>query len=207
MAKDKWTLKERDAFMEMVLDGFPASVIAADLGRTEEFIKGRFKPTFYPRQPYVAFGRRKSRVGMKMTQLELQIAHKHHEMGYPVAHTARMLARRPSEICPDYYGRITFNQMKCLAPVSDMILAHHYLYHANKSPIITDQAYDEAKAEEIEFGGGGPMLHALAKTSGKVTDYPPHIRSLAYYMLHKFMEATGQWNDRVLPYSWGLETK
>jgi hypothetical protein len=205
--KNKWTWKERDQFMDLVLDGRTSGAIAEELGRDEAFIKAQFRPTFYPAEPYIAYGRRKSRVGMKMTQLELQIVQKHHEMGYPTAHTAKMLARTPNEICPDYYGKITFNQMRCLAPVSDQVLAHHYLYHANKTPIITDQAYDDAKAEEIEFGGGGPLLHALAKTNGKVTDYPPHIRSLAFYMLYKFMEVTGEWNDRVLPYSWGLERK
>jgi hypothetical protein len=205
MGKGKWTLSERDAFMDLVLDGQTSGAIAKELGRDEAFLKAQFRPTFYPQKPYVACSRRKSRVGMKMTQLELEIVKKHNEMGYPVTHTAKMLARTPGEICPDYYGKITFSQMQCLAPVSDMVLAHHYLYHVSKTPIITDQAYDDAKAEEIEFGGGGPLLHALAKTSGKVTDYPPHIRSLAFYLLYKFMEATGEWNDRVLPYSWGLE--
>jgi hypothetical protein len=206
MGKGKWTLQERDAFMDLVLDGQTSGAIAEELGRDEAFIKAQFRPTFYPAKPYVPWGRRKTRVGMKTTQLELQIIKKHHELGYPVAHTAKMLARTPKEICPDFYGKITFNQMRCLAPVSDMVLAHHYLFHVSKSPIITDQAYDEAKEEEIELGGGGPMLRALADAKTAV-DYPPHIRSLAFYMLYKFMEVTGEWNTGVLPYSWGLETK
>lgn len=203
----KWTLKERDGFIEMVLDGWTPARIAEALGREEEFIKTRFKPTFYPNKPYVPYGRRKARTGMKMTKLELEVIEKALKIGYPVAHIARLLARKPNEICPDYYGKITFNQMRCLAPISDQLLAHHYLYHVAKQPIITDQAYDTEKAEEIEFGGGGPFLHAIAKTEKRVGDYPPHIRSLAYYMLYKFMEVTGEWNDRVLPYSWGVERK
>lgn len=193
--------------MDLVLDGFAPPAIAAEMGYSEEFIKAQFRPTFYPSKPYIPWGRRKVRTGRKMTKLELDIIKRHHEMGYPTAHTAKMLQRKPGEICPDYYGKITFNQMKCLAPVSDQLLAHHYLYHVSKTPIITDQAYEDAKAEEIEFGGGGPFLHAISETQKRVGDYPPHIRSLAYYMLYKFMEVTGEWNDRVLPYSWGLERK
>lgn len=207
MDKTKWSGRETDQFMDLVLDGKSPETIAATLGRPAELIKAKFKPIFYPSKPYIPFGRRKVRAGTKMTKLELEIIKKHHEMGYPTAHTAKMLQRKPGEICPDYYGKITFNQMQCLAPISDQLLAHHYLFHVNKTPIITDQAYDDQKAEEIEFGGGGPLLHALAGTSGNATDYPPHIRSLAYYMLYKFMEVTGEWNDRVLPYSWGLERK
>jgi hypothetical protein len=205
--RHKWTLKERDQFMDLVLDGWTSGAIAEELGRDEAFIKAQFRPTFYPNQPYIPYGRRKTRVGMKMTQLELQIIQKHNEIGYPVAHTAKMLARTPNEICPDYHGKVTFNQMRCLAPISDQVLAHHYLYHICKTPIVTDQAYDDAKQEEIEFGGGGPMLHALAEAGRAVGDYPPHIRSLAFYMLYKFMQVTGEWNERVIPYGWTKEEK
>lgn len=199
--------KERDQYMDLVLDGLQPKEVASALGWTPDEAKAYFRRAFYPPEPYVPHGRRKARSGMKMTQLELKIVSKHHEAGVPVAHTAKMLQRKPDEICPDYHGRVTFNQMKCLAPVSDQILAHHYLYHVSKTQIVTNQAYDSAKAEEIEFGAAGPMLRALSEAHGRATDYPAHIRSLAYYMLYKFMEVTGEWNDNVLPYSWGLEQK
>lgn len=202
-----WLLKDNDLFMDAVLDGKDPEEIACMFNRSVKEVGRHFHQVFYPSKPYHPWGRRKSRTGMKLTQLELKIIHKHNEAGIPVAHTARMLARKPIEINPDYYGRITFRQMKCLAPVADQLLAHHYLYYVSKSPIISDQAYDEAKEEEIEYGGGGPLLRAIAETDKQVCNYPPHIRSLANYMHYKFMEVTGEWNDRVLPYSWGVEKR
>lgn len=204
--KTKWTPKETDLFMDAVLDGKTPEEIAEEFRRTVPEIGAQFNAAFYPPIPYHPYGRRKARTGMKMTAIELKIIKKHHDNGIPVAHTARMLQRKPGEIAPDYYGKITFNQMRCLAPVSDQLVAHHYLHHISKTPIISDQAYDEMKEEEIEFGGGGPFLKEIAKAR-TVACYPPHIRSLAFYMLYKFMEVTGEWNDQVLPYSWSQENK
>lgn len=93
--------------------------------------------------------------------------------------------------------------MKEVAPTCDILLAHRYLFHCAKTPIISDRTYDDAKHEEIEFGAGGPFLNKPA--SDKVIDYPPHIRSLAYYLLYKFMEARGEWNANALPYGWKNE--
>jgi hypothetical protein len=199
---NSWTPALTDKFMDLVLDGMTPEDISEELLIDVEKVRTHFKPTFYPDKPYLPHGRRISRSGKKMTELELKIIRKHAESGIPTAHTARMLARKPGEIAPDYYGKITFNQMRCLAPVSDQLLAHHYLFHVAKTPIVSDQGYDESKEEEIEFGGGGPFLHTISGTAKRAVDYPPHIRSLAYYMLYKFMEVTGEWNENSLPYKW-----
>lgn len=202
-----WKSKETDEFIDLALEGKGPEELSRYFGVSPEEVGAHFMRTFYPSKPYIPWGRRRSRTGQKMTALELKIIRRHHDKGIPTAHTARILQRKPNEICPDYYGKITFNQMKCLAPVSDQLLAHHYLYHVNKHPIITDQAYDTEKEEELEFGGGGPLLKAIAATKKDVADYPPHIRSLAYYMLYKFMQVTGEWNDRIVPYGWTKEER
>jgi len=94
--------------------------------------------------------------------------------------------------------------MKEVAPTCDILLAHRYLYWCAKSPIISDKAYDDAKAEEIEYGGAGDLLkHPAFK---KVCDYPDHIRSLALYMLFKFQLTEGKRDWNQLPHSWGKST-
>jgi hypothetical protein len=198
----KWTGPETDKFMDLVLEGNDPNGLALFFGVSPEKVKAQYRRAFYPDKPYMPSGQRKSRVGIKLTELERKLIHKHLSQGMPTAHIAKMLARKPNEICPDYNGKITFEQMKTISPVTDQLLVHHYLYHISKNPIITDQAYDDAKAEEIEFGGGGGWLKLIAGSKKQVCDYPAHIRSLAYYMLYKFMEATGEWNDGKLPYDW-----
>lgn len=144
--------------------------------------------------------RRVSRQGMRFTENENRLIQRHQEKGISTEDTARMLMRKPNEVLPDYKGQISIERMKQVAPRVDVLLACRYLYWCTKKKVISDQAYDEAKAEEIEFGGGSDMLTRSA--SNKVVDYPPHIRSLAFYMLYKEMVRTGKWEPDVLPAGW-----
>ncbi len=191
---NKWTGKDLDQFMDMVLDGKSPKALAEHYGWTVEEVGEQFREAFYPSEPYRPWGRRKDRSGLPMTSVEQQIIAKHQASGIPAAHTARMLQRRPDEINNDYWGVIKFNQLKCLAPVQDQLLAHHYLFHISKHPIIKNSEYDAARKSQ--------KISELKKIRRGVEDYPHHIRALANYMLFKFMEATGEWNSRWLPYSW-----
>lgn len=208
MGKLLKTGRERDRYIDLVLLGKTPSQIAATLGWSVGKAQAFFRAAFYPdalpgRAPYAPTGDRINRSGRKMTQLELNIIAHHAKAGVPPAHTAVILQREPAEICPDYHGRIKFHHIRCLAPVSDLLLAHHYLHHVNGTTIIEHKEYDAAKAEE-----GEPFEEAVKKIradGGRVLDYPAHIRSLAYYLLYKFMEATGEWNEKSIPYGWTKE--
>lgn len=200
--------KELDRYLDLVLLGKTPEQVAAKLGWSVGKVKAFFRPAFYPdapgtRAPYLVTGKRINRSGRKMTQIELKIVDHHAKAGVPPAHTATILQRKPSEICPDYHGRIKFHHLRCLAPVTDLLLANHYLWHVDGRQIIEDKEYDAALAEE-----GEPFEDAVKKIradGGRLGDYPPHIRSLAYYLLYKFMEVTGEWNEKIIPYGWTKE--
>jgi len=202
-----WTKQKTDLFMDLVLEGYPPTRISEQLKVPVPEVKAHYKRAFFPKEPYAPASIRKSRAGKQLTKLEKEIIRLHHEIGIPVAFTARILARNPGDIVPDYDGKITFDVMKNFSPATDQLIAHHYLYHVSKTPVISDQAYDDAKAEEIEFGGGGGWLKILSESRREAVSYPPHIRSLAFYMLYKKMEAEGKWNWRILPHHWGTEKR
>lgn len=89
-------------------------------------------------------------------------------------------------------------------PRLDLLVAHHYLFFIARRPIISWPEFQETKYGEPEYKS---WLKSLPPGDRKVTDYPPHIRSLAYYMLYKFMEETGEWHQESLPYGWTAEQK
>jgi hypothetical protein len=89
-------------------------------------------------------------------------------------------------------------------PPLDLLVAHHYLFYVARRPIISWPNFQEAKKQEPEYGS---WYKTLPSRERAVCDYPPHIRSLAYYMLYKFMEETGEWHQESLPYGWTAEPK
>ena len=199
MDKAKWSGFDTDAFMDSVLDGKTSEEVAIALGRSEELIRAKFKPIFYPETPYKPSGPRLVRTGKPLTRLERSIIAKHREAGYSIKQTALMLMRHPDEI----------GQTKGSTFVSstDELVAHHYLYHLSKHPVLPDEEYDEKKARESQTEPGKSVLEALTNGEKGVADYPAHIRSLAHYMLYKHMVRTGRWNHDALPYSWGSKKK
>lgn len=74
-------------------------------------------------------------------------------------------------------------QFGAVAPSTDLIWAYRYCYYVIKLPVVSDAVYDAAKAEEMEFGPGSPILSMPA--SDRVIDYPVHIGELALYMVYK----------------------
>lgn len=202
-----WTSENRDLFIDLVLSGAKPEALANRFKLRVFDVKDLFQRAFYSNDDYIPY-RRIPRTGKPLTELETNLITKCYKKGIPVSTIAKLLARKPEEIPPAKAPPITdkaFAMMKAVAPVTDQLLAYHYLYHVSKNPIISDKTYNDAKAEEIEFGGGGWWLHLISKSRKRVVDYPPHIRSLAYYMLYKFMEGAGKWDETKLPYSWGAE--
>lgn len=200
-----WSDRDTDRFMDMVLSGNDAYDIARAVGKSPSEVRSHFQEAFYPID-YEPSMPRIWRGGKKMTELEKRLIRKHLKRKTPVKIIARILQRKPDEILPDLKGEAKSHSMRTVAKDADVLAAHHYLFHQSKRPIISDQAYDSLKAAELEFGNGAELLKMISEAKG-VVDYPPHIRSLANYMLYKFMEETGEWNNDKLPYSWSKEKK
>ncbi len=74
--------------------------------------------------------------------------------------------------------------IKDIAPMLDILQALRYNYYCAKRAVVPNRVYDEAKEEEMEYGGGSPILSQPA--SDRPTDYPSHIRCLAFYMHYKY---------------------
>jgi hypothetical protein len=211
-----WKKRERDKALDLFFRGTHPSRIAIKLQRNPKAVERLIQEYRYnERNKAVRYEprRRLSRRGLPMTQNEWMFVKSHRKRGLAPEVTARILQRADGEVLVHQLiqkfpikkeaarieSQIKFNFAKTVAPSLDQLLAHHYLYHCAKCPVISDKDYDCAKAEEIEFGCG---REAIEKAAGyrKVIEYPPHIRSLAYYLQYKFMEASGKWQTSRLPY-------
>lgn len=183
----EWSGKDNDRFLDLVLAGHLPQRICDELGCTKIEAKNHFEEAFYnpdykPSMPRIWRG------GTKKTELETRLISNFSKRRYPVEVIAKILQRKPDEISKDEEGRKKIIRLQEIAPISDVLMAHHYLYHCS-TPVISDQAYDTAKKEELEFGGAADVIRWLDRSPKQVTDYPPHIRSLAHYIQFKNMDA------------------
>jgi len=196
----EWTGKDTDRFLDMVLAGRTVTQVAYYFSREPEEIKAIYREIFYvtdyePSSPRIA------RSGKPMLALETKLIAKWKSLKKPMAALARILQRDLDELGHDLKGEVQIGRMREVAPGTDLLLAHHYLIHQSKIRLVSDQAFESMKKEEIEFGGGADLLR-MFETFTKVGDYPEHIRALAMYLLYKHMEMTGKWQDSKIPYSW-----
>lgn len=201
------TRRQRDRILDLYFKGRKIRRIAKIIGieltdaqlclklhRTNPGVVEEYKPV-----------RRTARKGLPVTENEWKFFHSHKKRGIPLEETAALLCRSFRDFLTPIGttkidGQLKFNFMKSAAPTLDQLLAHKYLYYHANCPVISDKEYDSAKAEEIEFGCGRETL-AEAKHWRQVCDIPPHIRSLAYYIQYKFLEAQGlREKGRTLPY-------
>jgi len=143
---------------------------------------------------------RTSRRGAPFNQTEQNLIARHAEFGFPTEWTAKLLCREANEIRRDSEGEAKVSRMREVAPLSDLCWAHAYLIHSARRQLISAQAFETMVAEEREFGGAVGLLPA--KFSNVVTDYPAHIRSLAYYLLFKDQQKKGKWNADDFPLDW-----
>lgn len=202
-ADSNWSDEEWNAVLEMFIQGAMPQRVAHAFNRSEDSIRRRIlrlvKNEDGLAERYVPL-RRTSRKGTRLTNTDDWIIKKGEEAGVPASLTAKILMRDPNEIRLDIRGALKVNLMKQAAPTTDVLWALRFLYHCSKVSIVSDQAYDTALAEEIEYGGGSAILGV--KASKVVSDYPPHIRSLAFYLHFKHMEEKGEWKADKLPMGW-----
>ncbi len=182
LADEPWKKSQTDKMLDLYLAGAHPIRIAQELGRNPKAVKRRLEQFTYNEKDravrYEPF-RRVSRKGKKLTQNERVMIQSFQERKLPMAALARVLMRDLHEIDPDTKGQRKVANDRQIAPTLDLVLAHRYIYHIWKTPIISDKTYDDLKAEEIEYGTGAKAL------AGSPRDCPRHIKSLALYLVDK----------------------
>lgn len=190
---EKWAPEEDDAFLDRFLSGLTPERLAVRLNRTPKAIKRHWEEFKYDERNtatnYRAY-KRSSRQGRRITPIEQELIDAHRERGVLPEVTACLLQRKTNEFVTDFKSIIKNNRLKDVAGSADLLLAHRYLYWCAKQPIISDEAYDQLKSEELEFGGAESVL--LQPASDKPIHYPAHIRHLAFYMQFKDWENKGE---------------
>lgn len=203
-----WMKSDTDRMLDLYFSGNTPDRIAYLMKRNTKAINRQLETFTYNesgRADRYEMLERDSRRGKRLTENEKVFIAAHTKRGVDLESTARVLCRRVEEIRGESIApsrietQIKTGTMKQVAPTLDQLMAHRYLYWSAKKPIISNRDYDDLKEEEIEYGCGRVELDKPA--SDKACDYPPHIRSLAYYMQYKFMVQTGEWKDVTsLPY-------
>lgn len=185
-AQDIWKRKEVDRLLEMYLTGMDLGRIAFKLNRNRKAIIRKIQEYIYNERERVTNykpRRRTSRAGQRMTPNELQMIKQLAKKRVPAEKIALLLQRKVEEITGG--KRIEeapkISNMKAVAPTLDLIWAHRYIYFVYKTPIISDEAYDDLVKEEIEYGGGGPAFAAIKAHNG----WPNYIKSLALYLTER----------------------
>lgn len=177
-----WKKSELDKMLDLYLAGCHPRRLAVMLGRNPKAIRRRIELIAYNTRDYAARYqpvRRISRKGKKFTPNELEIIRCHAERNIPVAITAKILMRDPSEIRPPKRYQPSGADTN-LVPVMDLIWALRYAFFHYNTPVITDEEYDFMVKEEIEFGGKEVEFETL-----KTSPVPERIRSLALYLVLK----------------------
>jgi hypothetical protein len=92
-------------------------------------------------------------------------------------------------------------------PEADLLMALHYLKRQCRTRLISDPNWKQRKVTELHKRPKGTLRRFLKKKPETVTDYPPHIRSLALYFQYKFQKKLGKWDWDKMPYSWKSEVE
>lgn len=204
-----WSAEEDDQLFDLYFGGTAPDRIAVKMRRNPKSIARRLEQFTYNERSMADLYRPRRRInrrGMRLTENERVMVKAHTERGVASETTARLFQRAPNEFSTDFEGVKKNNRLREVASSVDIIIAHRYLAYCAKCPIISKQAYDAMVEEEIEFGGGADILARYPK-SANVTDYPPHIRSLAYYMQFKYWQSKGESSDMVDKMPHGMVTE
>lgn len=196
-ADKPWTSSENDRMIELYLCGSPPDRIASAMERNPKAIKRRLEQFAYNErdlteryQPV----RRTPRKGKRLTETERLLIKGWKERKVTPKAQARFLQRDVRELGLDREDLTALNDMRKVGAGVDLLMAYRYLYYVKGHSIVSDQAYDELEKEEIEFGAYGYKM--LKKPgSDRAEDYPPHIRSLALYLVFKYSKKDEQRND------------
>jgi len=191
MQRTSWTKRDTDKMLDLFLSGVNPARIAVKMGWCHADINRQLNRFFNNEKDrcntYTAI-RRTSRLGAKWTENESELVKGMRKAGVLAPAMANVLARRSKEI-KDGPGSGFHSQMKQVAVSADLLEAYQYLYHISSrgEPVIPDDEYDQLKETEQEFG---PVTgHEHSPPRKKVVEYAPHIRELAGYLYHKWLES------------------
>lgn len=187
-----WKRSETDKMLDLYFGGTPVKRIARHLKRNPKAVERKIEKfrhnDFNAATRYRPF-RRVSRKGKRLTKPELELVRIYTQSHFPMELAARILQRDKQELTfSRQYERSWVAEMKDVGVSLDLIMAYRYLYYVKNKPILSDQAYDELEAEEIEYGEGAKFLQMPG--SDRAEDYPDHIRALALYLLFKYGKRT-----------------
>lgn len=198
-----WLKIDTDHMLDRFCIGGSPKVIAHDLKRNPKAIRRRCEQFVYNERNRATDyqpKQRVSRAGRNLTKNEEWLIQEHRKRNIPTSVTARVLQRNANEIAPDVKGEIQLNAAKAVASTDlDVLWATSYVLHACHYPIISTQAYEAEKKDQIEFGDGVDVITDKKFESENNQHYPPHIRSLGYYLLDRHMKSTGKWDPDKLP--------
>ncbi len=173
-----WKKSETDKMLDLYFGGHHPNRIAQCLGRNPKAVKRRLEQFVYNedgRAERYEQRQRHSRKGKRITENERLMIDAHRERKIPIEVTAGILAREISEIHFDGTSQDR------VGPSSlDLVLAHRYIHFVYKTPVISNNTYDNLKAEEIEYGKGGKELR------GDPKDCPRYIKTLALFLVERY---------------------
>ena len=190
-ANEVWKRSEVDTLLDLYFSGTDPGRIAVMLKRNRKAIIRKLQEYIYNERNRASDYRprqRQSRKGKRITWNEQQVIAECRKKGVSWSQIALVLQRGVDEIRNDEgveTAKALHRELKRAAVSLDMLLAYHYLYHVKKLTILSNKAYDDLKAEEIEYGCGSLLLGAF-KVEDRVGGYPRHIRALAAYLEYKF---------------------
>lgn len=186
-----WKRSETDKMLDLYFEGTRPDRIAHILGRNPKAVKRRIEQFAYNEFDRTLQYRpvcRTSRRGKRFTPNEESIKKTTQERNVPVKDLARLLAREVTELQDPKQEGCGLREIQRViqAPTLDLLLACRYMYYVSKQALVSDAVYDDLLAEELELGTGADQITGPPKC--KVTDYEPHIRSLALYLYAKMLD-------------------
>jgi len=177
-AEEPWKRREGDRMLDMHFEGVDIVRLAAKIGRNPYAIKKKLDEYVYNERNRIVDYQPKQRIsrkGKRLTDAERKLIRSCIKQGIDLEHAARVLMRDLSEISTKDQEQVVKN--KEVAASLDLVLAYRYIYHQYKFKLISNKAYDNMKAEEMEYGGG-----VLALSTKECPDY---VKSLALYLVGK----------------------
>jgi hypothetical protein len=191
-----WKKRESTYLWDNYLAGASLLQLRRGLNRTGEDVAHRVKQFAFNVDDivvrYEPF-RRISRKGLRFSERERRIVAEHKKRNVPLEATARLLARNVTELDDSWKQVPAAKSDRVLAPSLDLVLAHRYIYHIYRTPIISNKAYDDLRKEEEEYGAGGKVLKDL----GVVGIGPRRIKTLALYLVERYEDEHGKPPPRI----------
>ena len=180
-AQQVWKKREVDRLLELYLAGADLGRIGASLHRNRKAIVRKLQEYIYNERDRVtndAPRERTSRTGKRLTENERQIIKECRKKKVPDEKIAILLCRNIAdlEVEETPMAKAHAKSKTPFTNTLNLILAHRYIYHIYKTPVIKNSTYDALKAEEIEFG---PQT---TEWSDDPRHVPTHIKTLAIYL-------------------------